>query len=390
MYCLSWHVSPGTQSRPAHSLARHALPVAGAWASVAGMTHSSRALALFSGGLDSILAMKVVRAQGVRVLGLHFCSPFFGHPEKMAHWRDIYDLELETVDAGQAFVDLLLQGPRFGYGKVLNPCVDCKILMLSTAKALLATYGAGFLISGEVLGQRPMSQRRDTLNLITKQAGVRDCLLRPLSALHFKPTPMELEGLVQRSELLNISGRGRKDQLRLAEEFGLPEIPTPAGGCLLAEQESAKRFWPVLTRIPYPAPADFELAKIGRQYWNSGLWLMVGRNQADNQALESLATAEDILFKAADVQGPLALGRRKIGIEWTDAHIRMAAAFVAGFSMKKRVAGQNARMRITLAGGSSLAECGPEQVRAAQSAWAECAWTDVKQEKQAVSRTGQP
>jgi tRNA-uridine 2-sulfurtransferase len=238
-------------------------------------------LALFSGGLDSILAVKVVQAQGFRVLGLHFLSPFFGKPHKVLHWERTYGIEVATVDIGDEFVAMLGQ-PVHGLGKFLNPCCDCKILMLRKARELLAEHGAGFIISGEVLGQRPMSQRRDALNIIRRDAGVRELLLRPLSAKHLDPTPMEESGLVDRSRLMDFWGRGRKAQLKLAAEYGITEIPTPAGGCHLAEKESARRYWPVLTLFPEPAAADFDLANIGRQLWLDGHWLVMGRNKADN------------------------------------------------------------------------------------------------------------
>ncbi|WP_045222511.1 DUF814 domain-containing protein [Desulfonatronum thioautotrophicum] len=346
------------------------------------MNQTYHALALYSGGLDSILAMKTIQDQGLRVLGLHFCSPFFGHPDKIDHWQRIYGLEIHPVDVHQKYIDILRQGPRFGYGKVLNPCVDCKITMLAHARSLLDHYGARFLITGEVLGQRPMSQRRDTLNLISKQAEVRDLLLRPLCAGHMPPTPMEEEGLVDRSRLHSISGRGRKDQLRLAEAYGLKEIPTPAGGCLLAEQESAKRFWPVLTRIPEPSPHDFALANLARQYWNKNLWVMVGRNKADNDTLERMAQNQDLLFKAVDIQGPLALGRCKPGMDWSEDDIREAALFVAGFTAKKRTPGEPAQIRVTTSGQSRILQI-PQDTNAQYSTgWSDMSWDQTRQEKQ--------
>jgi hypothetical protein len=319
------------------------------------MTRDYDALALFSGGLDSILAMKTVLSQGLRVLGLHFCSPFFGHPEKIARWQEVYDLEIQPVNIHQQFIAMLRSGPQHGFGKVLNPCVDCKILMLSTARAMLAQYGARFLISGEVLAQRPMSQRRDALNLISNQAQVQDLLLRPLSARHLSPTLMEIEGLVDRSRLHGFAGRGRKDQLRLAGAFGLKEIPTPAGGCLLAEKESAKRFWPVLTCLSDPDAQDFALSNVGRQYWHGAHWLVVGRNRCDNETLKGLAQPGDLLFKAVDVQGPLALGRQKPGADWpetdwNDAVVWQAAAFVARFSEKYSSADAVIHVRVEPAG----------------------------------------
>lgn len=345
------------------------------------MTHNYTALALFSGGLDSILAMKTIASLGLRVLGLHFCSPFFGHPRKIAHWQNLYGLDIEAVNIHGEFVDLLRNGPCFGYGKVLNPCVDCKILMFRTAKALLPKYDARFIISGEVLAQRPMSQRRDTLNLISKQAQVQNVLLRPLSALHLKPTPMEDEGLVDRSRLHGISGRGRKDQLRLAQEFRLTEIPTPAGGCLLAEKESAKRYWPVLTRLPEQDAQDFELARVGRQYWHGGHWLVVGRNRQDNEIIEKMAGDKDMLFKAMAAQGPLALGRQKPGAAWDDQTIRLAAAFVAGFSGKYQKPETTFRIRVTVSGQEYIIECSLDARNRTLGTWSDFTWDQTQEEK---------
>jgi len=349
------------------------------------MTRDYDALALFSGGLDSILAMKTVVSQGLRVLGLHFCSPFFGHPGKIAYWRKIYDLEIQPVPVHQQFVAMLRSGPRHGFGKALNPCVDCKILMLSTARTMLNQYGARFIISGEVLAQRPMSQRRDALNLISKQARVQDLLLRPLSALRLNPTAMEEEGLVDRARLHGFAGRGRKDQLRLAETFGLKEIPTPAGGCLLTEKESAKRFRPVLTRLPDPDERDFALSNVGRQYWHDAHWLVVGRNRRDNKTLEGMAQPGDLLFKAVDVQGPLALGRQKPGAEWDDVVVQHAAAFVAGFSAKYGLADAVVHVRVAPAGRERVLACPPETRTVGTTLWKNCDLEQAREKREEVS-----
>ncbi len=183
------------------------------------------AIALFSGGLDSILAARLIMDQGLRVKCLHFISPFFGKPSRVRHWQKTYGLDIDIVDVGEQYAALLGAGPAHGFGSVINPCVDCKILMMRSARELLPRYGARFLVSGEVLGQRPMSQRRDTLNIIRRDADAGDILLRPLCALHLSPTEPELSGLVDRERLLGFSGRGRKDQLELAGRFGIREIP---------------------------------------------------------------------------------------------------------------------------------------------------------------------
>lgn len=305
------------------------------------------ALALFSGGLDSVLAAKTVQAQGLRVLGLHFVSPFFGKPDKLARWQRIYGLDVTAVDVGDAFAAMMAAGPAHGYGKHLNPCIACKILMLSRARELLPEYGARFIISGEVLGQRPMSQRRDALDVISRDSGTRDLLLRPLSARFMKPTPMEESGLVDRERLHNISGRGRTDQLKLAAALGVTEIPTPAGGCRLAEKESARRYFDVLKYASAPRAVDFELSNTGRQLWAGPLWLAMARNRADNERLEALARPGDLLLKPR-YPGPVALCRALPGSDarWTPEAVADAAALTAGFAPKARAMGGAVRLLV--------------------------------------------
>ncbi len=258
------------------------------------MSARAHAVALFSGGLDSILAARLLMEQGLTVRCLHFVTPFFGKPELIPHWEAIYGLSIEAVDVGADFVRLLRRFPEHGYGKVMNPCVDCKILMMRKAREIMTALGARLIASGEVLGQRPMSQRRDTLNIISREAGVSGLLLRPLCARHLPPTDAERSGLVDRLRLGAISGRGRQEQLELAARMNLAEIPTPAGGCRLAEKENARRYWPVLTRLTDPAPADFALANVGRQFWREDAWLSMGRNEADNAALAGLLGLEGV------------------------------------------------------------------------------------------------
>ena len=303
-------------------------------------TQSHCAVALLSGGLDSILAAKLIEEQGIQVTCLHFVTPFFGKPEKVAHWEAIYGLTIQAVDISADFVRMLVNRPEYGFGSVINPCVDCKILMIRHARRIMEELGACCIISGEVLGQRPMSQRRDTLNVIRRDAEVKGKLLRPLTAQHLEPTDAELAGIIDRSKLLGISGRSRKEQMVLAARFELKEIPTPAGGCRLAEQENARGYWPILARVPDPAASDFYLANTGRQYWHFGatqdepsFWLTIGRNQADNDAIMALAGERDLLFKARDYPGPIALGRYT-GQEWSAEAVQSAAAFILSYSPK--------------------------------------------------------
>lgn len=300
------------------------------------------ALSLFSGGLDSILASKLMQSLGHKVLGLHFVSPFFGRPERVQEWMRVYDIPIEVIDVGQEFVDLMAAFPPHGFGKVLNPCVDCKILMLRRAKTLLPHYGASFLISGEVLGQRPMSQRADTLNIIRNDADVRDVLLRPLSAGLLPPTPMEETGLVDRSRLPSLCGRGRQGQFGLARALGVTKIPPQAGGCRLGERESARRYWPLLRSCSRPESRLFDIANVGRQLWRrigdqpTGHWLAMGREHKDNEKLLTLARPEDHVFVLKDFPGPHALAGHIPGQTWTPEILEEAAICLASYASKAR------------------------------------------------------
>ena len=347
-----------------------------------------RAVALFSGGLDSILAAKLIQEQGLDVIGLHFVSPFFGNPEKVAHWESLHGLPIRAVDVSESFVRMLVRRPEHGFGSVLNPCVDCKILMLRQARTIMEETRACCIVSGEVLGQRPMSQRRDALNIIRRDAGVRDCLLRPLCALRLDPTEAELNGLVDRTRLLGITGRGRKDQMALAARFGLREIPAPAGGCRLTEQENARSYWPVLLHSPQPSVSDFRLANTGRQFWHDqdspgrpALWLCVGRNQEDNDALMALAQEGDLLFKTKDFPGPIALGRR-FDQDWSNEAVEAAAAFTASYSPKclrhLKDTGTLAAVRVhagSLDNPGQVLMVSPS--RQPSLSWRECSWPEA-------------
>lgn len=375
--------------------------------SYTGSARQYDAVALFSGGLDSIVATKIIMAQGLRVKCLHFITPFFGKPAKIKHWSHIYGLDISGVDVSDLFVDMLRRRPPHGFGKVMNPCVDCKILMMGEVHQRMEKYGASFIISGEVLGQRPMSQRRDTLNVIGRDGGVRDILLRPLSAKLLEPTAPERSGLVDREKLYGIYGRGRKDQMALAEHFKVQEIPTPGGGCRLAETENARRYWPVLQHATKPTGAEFRLANIGRQHWSGPHWLSIGRNSADNAYLEKCALPEDIFLRVLDFPSPLAVARQFS--PWDTSVIADAAAFVASFSPKAAQSGGQVRVQVSKRGmgaaGSNSSV--PQDVQSAQRGsppeeilyvlnvlpqrttplgWAEHVWTLVREEIRAEAR----
>lgn len=340
-------------------------------------------LALFSGGLDSILAARLLMEQGKNMLCLHFFSPFFGRPQDIPHWSRVYGLEIYPVDVSEDFAALLRRGPKYGFGSAMNPCVDCKILMMRRAKGLLEEFGARFLVSGEVLGQRPMSQRRDTLNIIHRDAEVKGLLLRPLCAKLLDPTEVEDSGLVDRSRLLAINGRGRKEQLALAESFGIKEIPTPGGGCRLTEKENTRRYWPVLRRLPAPTAADFRLADVGRQFWKEDRWLSMGRSKFDNENYPALLQKGDLLFKIVGFPGPLAVGRSPR--PWDADSAQEAAALVASYSPKAcqaAQAGARVSVRVTRDEETNLITVNPRR----ETTFCEPSWEETSLELQKLHK----
>jgi len=280
-----------------------------------------RAISLFSGGLDSICATRLVMEQGIDVVALKFVSPFFGYdilrdPEKYrAEVLQKYGIDVRIVDISEDYLKML-RNPQHGFGRYFNPCVDCKIFMLNRARAMLKEIGASFLITGEVLGQRPMSQRRDTLNIIERDSGSRTMLLRPLSARLLKETAAETEGLIDREKLLDFSGRGRSRQIALARLFGITDYPSPAGGCILADPILSRRIARIYEGDFVVNPGnmsvvDIELMLIGRQFLLPGNgWLVLGRDEKENIRLAELQEKGDIHLHIEERPGPEALLRK--------------------------------------------------------------------------------
>jgi tRNA-uridine 2-sulfurtransferase len=277
------------------------------------------ALGLFSGGLDSILACRVIAEQGIRVVALKFVTPFFDHellPRRLEYQQEMqrkYGLEVELIDISAGYVRLLDQ-PVHGFGKHFNPCIDCKIMMLSKARELMPHYGASFLVSGEVLGQRPMSQRRDTLRVIERDSGCEGLLLRPLCAKLMTPTRAELEGVVDRNRLYNFSGRSRKQQKQLAAQLNVTDYPAPAGGCMLTDPNLAariKHFYDGLFSFgEQRAVDDIRLLAVGRQFrLGEDIWCVLGRDERENTRLEALRGPDDWLVRMTSRPGPLGLVR---------------------------------------------------------------------------------
>lgn len=280
---------------------------------------NTKAIVLFSGGLDSMLAAKLLMEQGVEVAGVCFTSDFFGaaKAEKAAATLGI---GLKIVDIGEEEL-ALVKNPPSGYGKHLNPCIDCHALMVKKAGEMARAEKFDIIATGEVLGQRPFSQTKDALARVTKLAGTE--ILRPLSAKLLPETTYERDGLVVRGKLLGIKGRGRERQMELAEKYGLTGYATPAGGCLLTDPEFSNRLLKMLEFRPDCGRHDIGILKYGRVFWLkesgkkkiSNVLLIVGRDEQDNTNLEKLALAGDIVVELKEEMGPTSLIR---GLEAED------------------------------------------------------------------------
>lgn len=284
-----------------------------------------KAIGLISGGLDSILAAKIIQEQGIAVIGLNFRTPFCKNKikDKIAN----LGIELKEVPLMDEFLEVIKK-PRYGFGSNMNPCIDCKILMLMKAAELMREWDAKFVITGEVLGQRPMSQNRQALSLIEKRAGLEGLLLRPLCARLFPETIPEREGWVKRDQLLGFSGRGRKPQIALAEKLKIKDYHQPAGGCLLTDPEFSRRLKDLIAHQELNID-NVELLKLGRHFRIAvDTKLIIGRDEKENEKLVALAKESDYLFYPDDtLAGPTALGR---GI-FNEGLIKLCARLVARY-----------------------------------------------------------
>ncbi len=290
----------------------------------------SKALGLISGGLDSSLALMTLKRQGIDVTGIAFVTPFFG-AEKAIKSAELIGFPLIVEDISHVHLEMV-KNPTYGHGRNMNPCIDCHAMMFELAGKRMQEDGFDFLFSGEVLGQRPMSQNRNALRSVAKLCGIGDKILRPLSAKLLPITSMEETGLVDREQLLDIQGRSRKRQQALAKEWGLTEYPPSAGGCLLTEEGFSNQLRDLLSHDPLADPADVELLKAGRQFrLTPQTKLVVGRNQSDNEQIKALAKPQHTTMRCQNFSGPLAL---LIG-EATQEERELAAAIVASYGKGK-------------------------------------------------------
>jgi tRNA-specific 2-thiouridylase len=286
-----------------------------------------KGISLLSGGLDSLLATKVVLEQGIEVLGVTFETPFFS-AQKAKSAAAHMGIPLLTLDITEEHLEML-KAPVYGYGRNMNPCIDCHTLMLKKAGIMMKEEGADFVFTGEVLGQRPMSQNRRSLYIVAKNSGYIEFILRPLSAKLLPETKPEMEGKIDREKLLDIRGRGRKFQLGLAKHYGVTDYSAPAGGCLLTDPFFSKRLKDLFNHQKEFSIRDVNFLKIGRHFrTGTSLKVIVGRNSFDNEAILRLSESGDTVVHMANFPGPTVV----VPGECDDETILLAASICALYS----------------------------------------------------------
>ncbi len=287
-----------------------------------------RALGLSSGGLDSILSALVLLDQGVEVCWVSFETPFFSvENAKKASKQTGIPLVIKNIT--KKYLKMLTK-PSCGYGRYMNPCLDCHALMFKLAGEVKDTCGFDFLFSGEVLGQRPMSQTRASLRFVEKNSGSDGYILRPLSAKRLEPTEIEKKGLVDRNRLLSITGRSRKPQIMLAKKYNITQYPAPAGGCLLTDKGYSLRLSDLFSHQDQYLESELELLKYGRHFRiDDHLKVIVGRTETDNRNIEKyLNPASNTVIEVNDFPGPVTV----ISGSATDKQTLFAASICAGYS----------------------------------------------------------
>ncbi len=291
----------------------------------------AKAIAMFSGGLDSILAVKMMLEQGIEIEALTFTSPFClcegkegcattGTAKKLG-------VPLKKMSVDKDYFEII-RNPKHGYGRYMNPCIDCRIYMFTKAKKYADSVGAQFIITGEVLGERPMSQYRKALVTIEKETGLESKIVRPLSAKNFPETEPELKGLVDRNKLLDIKGRSRKKQIELAKQFGINGYPCPSGGCLLTYKEFAAKVKDIFQHKEELRFKDIALLKVGRHFRYGKNKIIVGRNEEENKQLLLLKDKYEYVLEAIGCGSPITL----LQGPKTEAAVRRAAGITARYS----------------------------------------------------------
>ncbi len=269
-----------------------------------------KAIALFSGGLDSTLAIKLIIDQGIEVLAVNINTGFGSTKDRLEHMQSMCDqvgAELMVIDIQSEFLQEVLFDPKHGYGKNFNPCIDCHAKMFAVAKRIMEAEGASFLVSGEVMGQRPMSQNKDSLQTVLNESNCDGILLRPLSAKMLLPTIAEEKGWVDRDRLEGITGRSRERQLILAKEIGLADFESPGGGCLLTDENFAKKMFDFIKHDKFEVK-DIPVMKFGRHFrLKDGAKLIVGRDKEENGYLQDIDNDKFYHIRTVGIPGPHAM-----------------------------------------------------------------------------------
>ena len=270
-----------------------------------------KALGLLSGGLDSTLAVKLILERGIEVEAINFVTPFClcrkggcGASEA----AKTFNIPLKMVSAGRDYLQVVRK-PKFDYGKNLNPCLDCRIFMLKKAKGYARKIGAKFIFTGEVLGQRPMSQHKAALDLIEREAGLEGKILRPLSAKLLPKTEAEEKGFVDRESFRDINGRSRKRQIEMTREFNIKNYPCSAGGCLLTDKEFANKLRDPFQHKKRVTVKEVNLLKVGRHFRFGDNKIIVGRNEAENRVLLQTKQKTDFYFEVPNCGSPTTILR---------------------------------------------------------------------------------
>jgi tRNA-uridine 2-sulfurtransferase len=290
-----------------------------------------KAVGLLSGGLDSILACRMMMEQGIEVIAVNFTSPFCtctskGCRHQASKVASELGIELKLLPTGQEYIEMV-KHPKHGRGSHMNPCIDCRIFTFTRARIFADEIGADFLFSGEVLGERPMSQHLKAMLVIEEESGLKGRMLRPLSASLLEPTVAEQAGLVDRSKLKAIQGRSRQPQIAMTKEYGMADYPCPAGGCLLTDAQFAARLKDAF-KYGEDSVAEMQFLKVGRHFrLKSGAKVIVGRNEAENKVLESLVGPADRVLMALETEGPTVVLRRLKGHDDIQLAARLCARY---------------------------------------------------------------
>ena len=306
----------------------------------------TKAIVLFSGGLDSLVTALTLRKLGVEVVALNIVTPLHNVSDEAQARADEFGLNLLVQNVDASYADLIVH-PKWGYGSAVNPCVDCRVTMLKMAKQLMAEQNADFIATGEVVGQRPNSQKMHQLALIAKEAEVVDCLVRPLSAQAMNPSKVERTGLLDREKLYHFTGRGRTGLMQVAEELGVTNFPQPASGCLLCEKNFAPRVRDVIKHNPHPTNWHFEVLPFGRVVRIDPMaQCIVARDFPECQKLVQLFERADrpraALYEPDNFFGPAVL---LIGEHYNEQHERIAGGQVLRFANPNRYDADNAIVR---------------------------------------------